>query len=199
MKVVCVDTCHYCNMAESNFKAKDMGMRVQKKIFGKMATKGIAKVFIDDTAGKALDCLYRMGKEYSGNKKDAERHMKYLIKTVVKVGVLYRNEQLNDDEHRAADAFRTKFRTACMTAISFHDVDYSFDRQHLARLLADCGALMQAIVRHHLTAKSLERAALVFRYFGGEDFLESAYRKENRAQLSVLIACLNKMMDDGVL
>ena len=50
-----------------------------------MSSKKIAKAFIDDTTGKVLDNTYRILKEYKGNKKEAEKVMKYIIKIVVKV------------------------------------------------------------------------------------------------------------------
>lgn len=152
-------------------------------------------------AGKALDCLYKMGKEYGGKngKKDSERHMKYLIKSVIKVGILYRNNQLNSEELKTAEMFRKKFQTACMTAISFFEVDFSFDRNFLSQQLMESSALYQQIVRRHLTQKSLDRAESVFQYYGNADFLDSVYKKENRPLLMTLVDCLNKMMDDGVL
>lgn len=45
----------------------------------------------------------------SGNKKDAERLVKNIIKIVIKIGVLHRNNQFSADETKAADRFRQKF------------------------------------------------------------------------------------------
>lgn len=46
------------------FKARDIGLRAQKKILSHMATKNIAKVFIDDTSASLLDNVYRLAKCY---------------------------------------------------------------------------------------------------------------------------------------
>lgn len=46
------------------FKARDIGLRAQKKILSRMANKNVAKMFIDDTTASLLDNLYRMAKQY---------------------------------------------------------------------------------------------------------------------------------------
>jgi len=46
------------------FKAKDISMRAQKKIFSKMANKSIAKVFIDETSANILDNVYKLVKHH---------------------------------------------------------------------------------------------------------------------------------------
>ncbi len=51
-------------MADSGFKARDIGLRAQKKILSRMASKNVARVFIDDTTSSLLDNLYRLAKSY---------------------------------------------------------------------------------------------------------------------------------------
>lgn len=46
----------------------------------------------------------------TGNKKEAERLVKNIIKIVIKIGVLHRNNQFNADEINAAERFRQKFQ-----------------------------------------------------------------------------------------
>ena len=46
------------------FKARDIGLRAQKKILSRMATKNVAKVFIDDTSASILDNVYKLAKTY---------------------------------------------------------------------------------------------------------------------------------------
>lgn len=80
----------FCAVAEpgAGFDSRGLGLRAQKKLLGKMSSKKIAKAFIDDTTGRVLDNTYRIIKETKGGKKEAEKLMKYMIKTVVKVGLL---------------------------------------------------------------------------------------------------------------
>lgn len=49
-------------MTDNAFKAKDIGLRAQKKILSRMATKNVAKVFIDGTTASLLDNVYRLVK-----------------------------------------------------------------------------------------------------------------------------------------
>lgn len=51
-------------MTESAFRARDIGLRAQKKILSRMAGKNIAKAFIDETTASLLDNLYRLAKQY---------------------------------------------------------------------------------------------------------------------------------------
>lgn len=51
-------------MTDNVFKAKDIGLRAQKKILSRMATKNVAKVFIDGTTASLLDNVYRLAKYY---------------------------------------------------------------------------------------------------------------------------------------
>ena len=39
-------------------KSHTLGIRIQKKILGKMASRSVARHFIDDDAGRILDILY---------------------------------------------------------------------------------------------------------------------------------------------
>ena len=75
-------------MTDNAFKAKDIGLRAQKKILSRMASKNIAKVFIDETTASLLDNVYRLTKQQHGSKKDAEKLVKNIIKIVIKIGNL---------------------------------------------------------------------------------------------------------------
>lgn len=49
-------------MTENAFRARDIGLRAQKKILSRMATKSVAKTFIDGTTASLLDNIYRLAK-----------------------------------------------------------------------------------------------------------------------------------------
>ena len=123
--------------AEGNFDSRSLGLRAQKKLAGKLASKKIAKQFIDDTSGRLLDNIYKAAKEYF-DKKTAEKAIKHLIKTVIKIGILYRNDQFNAEEKQLAEDFKKKFRTVAMTLISFYEVDFTFDKNYLVKNLLEC-------------------------------------------------------------
>lgn len=89
-----------------SFSTKSLALQAQKKLMSKMATKSMANLFIDDTSSEVLDELYRVTKEYTRNRKESQKIIKNLIKMVVKLGVLYRNNQFNSEELILVENFR---------------------------------------------------------------------------------------------
>lgn len=89
-----------------SFSTKSLALQAQKKLMSKMATKSVANLFIDDTSSEVLDELYRVTKEYTRNRKESQKIIKNLIKMVVKLGVLYRNNQFNGEELILVENFR---------------------------------------------------------------------------------------------
>ncbi|XP_006823976.1 tumor necrosis factor, alpha-induced protein 8-like protein 2 B [Saccoglossus kowalevskii] len=185
--------------AGAGFDSKGIGLRAQKKILGKMSTKRMAKVFIDDSTGELLDYLYKLTKEYTGSKKESEKLMKDIIKIVVKIGILYRNDQFNKDELILAERFRKKFRSTVMSVISFYEVDYSFDRNYLVRSLKESRDMLNSLIDRHLTDKSHGRVEHVFKFFADEEFLDTLFESDSqlRQHLVRIIAVLNRMIDEG--
>ena len=51
-------------VTDNAFKAKDIGLRAQKKILSRMASKNVAKVFIDGTTANLLDNVYKLAKQH---------------------------------------------------------------------------------------------------------------------------------------
>lgn len=187
-------------MAES-FDSKSVGLRAQKKLLGKMTSKKIAKTFIDDVSGRLLDNLYKVARDYSHNKKEAEKVIKHLIKTVIKVGILYRNDQFSAEEIAIAEQFKRKFRVVAMTIVSFCEVDFTFDRNFLNKALFDCGDLLKQLVQRHLTDKSLWRIDHVFQFFGSVEFLDTLFKTNgpHRELLAKIVSDLNKLLEEAIL
>lgn len=186
-------------MTESTFKARDIGLRAQKKILSRMAGKNIAKVFIDDITASLLDNLYRLAKQYSNNKKEAEKLIKNIIKVVIKLGVLHRNNILSEEDLRLAEKFKVKFRMAGMAIISFYEVDFSYDRNYLVKALGESQKILQSIISKHLTDKSQNRAESVFSFFGNETFLDAIFKRDSeyREALGRVVNDLNKAIENG--
>ncbi|XP_071051669.1 protein salivary glands marred isoform X2 [Onthophagus taurus] len=186
-------------MTESAFRARDIGLRAQKKILSRMAGKNVARAFIDDTTASLLDNLYRLAKQYSNNKKEAEKLVKNIIKVVIKLGVLHRNGLFTAEELKQAERFKSKFRIAGMAIISFYEVDFSYDRNYLTNALGESHKCLRFIVSNHLTEKSLARIDSVFNYFGNEHFLDSIFKPdgEYRDILGRVVTDLNKAIESG--
>ncbi|TRZ03318.1 hypothetical protein DNTS_027483 [Danionella cerebrum] len=182
-----------------SFSTKNLALQAQKKLMSKMATKSVANLFIDDTSSEVLDELYRVTKEYTRNRKEAQKIIKNLIKMVVKLGVLYRNNQFNNEELVLVERFRKKVHTLAMTAVSFYQIDFTFDRRVLSNLLNDCRELLHQAINRHLTAKSHGRINHVFNHFSDCEFLATLYGPSEvyRSHLQKICDGVNKMLDDG--
>ncbi|CAL8308352.1 unnamed protein product [Lota lota] len=182
-----------------SFSTKSLAMQAQKKLMSKMATKSVANLFIDDTSSEVLDELYRVTKEYTRNRKEAQKVIKNLIKMVVKLGVLYRNNQFNGEEMMLVESFRKKVHTLAMTTVSFHQVEFTFDRRVMGTILNDCRDLLHRAIQRHLTAKSHGRVNHVFNHFADGDFLATLYGPSEvyRTHLQRICDGVNKMLDEG--
>ncbi|XP_071845972.1 tumor necrosis factor alpha-induced protein 8-like protein 2 isoform X1 [Apostichopus japonicus] len=192
------------DVAEGNAQidSKSFGLKAQKKILGKMASsKKVTKAFIDDEMAALLDNVYRLCKVYSGNKKDADKIMKSIIKTTIKIGILYRNNQFSQEEMALAERFKSKFRSTILTFISFHEVPFTFDKNHMVSMLTDCQDILVLLVKRHLTEKSLNRIKSVFHYFSDGQLQDMVFEPDTplQPQIVKIINQLNKLIDDKVI
>ena len=71
---------NFSKHSETDFKAKDIGLRLQKKLASKLSNKNVAKMFIDDVSSELLDNIYFFTVNTSKSKKDAEKIVKNIIK-----------------------------------------------------------------------------------------------------------------------
>ncbi|KAJ8932940.1 hypothetical protein NQ314_014319 [Rhamnusium bicolor] len=108
-------------------------------------------------------------------KKEAEKLVKNIIKVVIKLGVLHRNNMLSEGEIKQAEKFKSKFRMAGMAIISFYEVDFSYDRNYVVNALHESQKCLEIIVSKHLTEKSLSRIESVFSFFTNEQFLDAIF------------------------
>lgn len=183
------------------FSSKDLAMKAQKKILSSMANKSTVQRFIDDTTSEIMDELYRVSKEYTGNKSVAQKVIKNLIKIAVKIGVLYRNNCFSDEELKLAQDFKKKLHTGAMTAISFYEVDFTFDKTVMADNLTECRDILLKLVNSHLTAKSHDRISHVFNHYADPQLLSKLYDPNGpfRPHLTKICKGLNKLVEDGTI
>jgi hypothetical protein len=189
-------------MAEpgAGFDSRGLGLRAQKKLLGKMSSKKIVMSFIDETTGRVLDSAHKLLKQYKGNRKEADKILKYIIKSVVKVGILYKNDQFNRDELNYVEQFKQKFHSMTMTVVSFHQVDFTYDRAFLRKSIEDCRQLLQAVIDRHLTDKSKLRVDLVFHTLCEPEFLDAVFTNDSyKPLMDSVVVDLNALMDDGSL
>ncbi|CAF5048189.1 unnamed protein product [Rotaria sp. Silwood1] len=101
-----------------NASALSLGIRAQKKLLSKLSSKSVAKIFIDETSGRILDNLHKLVRNYSG-KKDADKLLKSIIKTIVKMGILYKNDLFTEHELKLIDEFRNRFHSLAKSIITY--------------------------------------------------------------------------------
>lgn len=164
-----------------------------------MSSKKIAKVFIDDTTARVLDNAFKILKDYLPAKKDADKILKYVIKTVVKVGILYRNDQFNADELKIAETFKQKFHSVAMTVVSFYTVDFTYDKQFLAHSVEECRELLQQLVKRHLTDKSKSRIDIIFETFCDSTLMDTIFTADGKYKdyMDKITTDMNTLMDEG--
>ncbi|XP_067878740.1 tumor necrosis factor, alpha-induced protein 8-like protein 2 B [Heterodontus francisci] len=183
------------------FSSKDLALKAQKKVLSRMASKTLAQFFIDDTSTEILDELYRVSKEFTGNKVESQKVLKNLVKVAVKIAVLYRHRQFNEAELGLAEDFKKKLRQGAMTAVSFYEVAFTFEQSVMADILTESRDLLLRLVDSHLTPKSHGRIKHVFNHFANEELLSKLYGAEGtyRAHLQKICEGLNKLIDEGTL
>ncbi|KAG9334710.1 hypothetical protein JZ751_007245, partial [Albula glossodonta] len=184
-----------------SFSSKDMALKAQKKILSSMASKSMVQMFIDDTSSEILDELYRVSKEHSGNRAEAQKVVKDLIKVAVKIGVLYRHNRFSAEELDLAQDFKKKLHQGAMTAISFQEVDFTFDKAVMIEILSDCRDTLLKLVDKHLTPKSHGRIKHVFNHYSDPDLLTNLYTPHGplSGHLEKICKGLNKLVEEGKL
>ncbi|KAM8826873.1 tumor necrosis factor, alpha-induced protein 8-like protein 2 B [Synchiropus splendidus] len=183
------------------FSSKDLAMKAQKKILSSMASKSSVQMFIDDTTSEILDELYRVSREHCQNKAEAQKVIKDLVKIAVKIGVLFRNNCFNRDELCVAQDFKKKLHQGAMTAISFYEVDFTFDQSVMSELLSCCRDLLLKLVQAHLKPKSHGRINHVFNHYSDPELLSRLYEPSGplRPNLTRICSGLNKLLEDGTI
>ncbi|XP_004689603.1 PREDICTED: tumor necrosis factor alpha-induced protein 8-like protein 2 [Condylura cristata] len=182
-----------------SFSSKNLALQAEKKLLSKMAGRSVAHLFIDETSSEVLDELYRVSKEYTRSRAQAQRVIKDLVKVAVKVAVLHRNGSFGAPELALAARFRQKLQQSAMTALSFGEVDFTFEAAVLAGLLTECRDTLLALVEHHLTPKSHGRIRHVFDHFSDPGLLAALYGPEFAQHRTKICDGLRKLLDEGKL
>ncbi|XP_002131766.2 tumor necrosis factor alpha-induced protein 8 [Ciona intestinalis] len=182
-------------------KSKDLALKAQKKILSKMAGKNLAKTLIDEKTNDILDELYNLKKGLDGNKKLAEKMLKNIVKVMVKVGLLHRNDQFSADELKVLNKLQQKTKMTAMTIVSFYEVDFTFDKFVLSKQINEQRALLQQVVAKHVTEKSKGRINQIFDVIGETEFLEALFDPQGtyRPSLTKIAERINELLDSGVL
>lgn len=132
------------------------------------------------------------------NKKEAEKLVKHIIKTTIKVGVLYRNDELSSADLACTERFKKKFHSAAMAVLSFHEVDFTYDRQYLRSALQEAHLNLRQLIQNHLKEKSVQRLDSVFMFFTNPNFLDVVFQRNSEYKdiLDKMVSNINYAMDE---
>lgn len=70
-----------------------------------------------------------------------------------------------------------------MVVVSFHEVDFSYDRNYLIKSFEGCRQSLKELVKRHLSDKSQHRIDNVFNFLTNADFLDIAFEMKNSANV----------------
>lgn len=76
---------------------------------------------------------------------------------IVKVSVLIMNNQFSTEEKMISSKFQQSIRSTFMTLVSFHEVEYSYDRKFLIDSFEQHRKILKQMIEKHLSDKSNER------------------------------------------
>lgn len=185
----------------AHYNSRAIGLRAQKKILSKMASKKIAKAFIDEDASALLDAVHTLAKRELETDKQATKLTKNVIKIVIKLAVLYRNDQFNTEELVLGEKFKSKFKQTALTVVSFHDVEFSYDDAFLQKGLEECETMLHQLIQRHLTEKSHRRVAMVFGFFRNVQLLDKLFTPggPHWDLLTILVEHLNTLLEQNKL
>lgn len=187
--------------AEDEMVSKTLALRIQGKIASKMSSKTLAKTVVDGPVSDIIDNCYRIAKLYLESKEEADKVLKNLIKIVVKIALLHKNNLLNEDELEMVDDFQHKFELICNTTIAFEKVDNTYDGDYLLKLVRESHQTLNDIVKRHFTDKSRNRVEHVYKLFADRNLLDVVFipGNEYRPYLSAIVQSINSLIDTGVL
>ncbi|XP_015602964.1 tumor necrosis factor alpha-induced protein 8-like protein isoform X2 [Cephus cinctus] len=194
-----------CSAGGTGSRARDLGLRAQKKILGRVVSTGAGRsLLIDDATTSLLDNLYKLmeraAKSNPGlDKKQPEKVLKNIVKLSIKVGLLQRNQQLGPSDEGRISEIRSSLKAAAMAVVSFYELEFSFDKAYLTRSLERCRTAVQALIKPHLTDKSKDRCDQVFDFLTQPEFLDSVFKQdsEHRTTLGMLVNDINIALDAG--
>jgi len=179
---------------------RKMAISAEKKMAGKLATKStVRSVALDDETEELLDSIYRFAAEES-NKESAQSLRKDMIKIVVKVGVLIKNEILSAEEMEVLRTLRRKLVTVVNMMITFEETAFTYDAEFLQSSLLESRDLCNQIVAKHLTEKSVGRSNHVFNYLADPEVTRKLFCDPKfKPYLTKIVEALKVALDHKVL
>jgi hypothetical protein len=176
--------------------SSSLALRAQKKILGKLASRGVVKHFVNDESLRIFDGLFLILKDYY-NEKDASKTVKNMLKIAIKLGVMMRENQFSPEQLRLLTDFQKKLESLTLTIMSFAKVDYSYDRNFLINQLDSTKMKLDNVVGATLSDKSKRRVSQIFGALSDTRMLDEMFIKKGayHSQFMTIVNDLEKMVD----
>ncbi|KAK6052634.1 hypothetical protein COOONC_09861 [Cooperia oncophora] len=102
--------------------------------------------------------------------------LKNVIKLVVKIGLLARNDMLSETDIKQLENVQKQLHSLALTIISFVQVKYSFERTHLIELLKSLKQSLMPLVSLKLSDNSTRRLEHVINHLTNTHFLDALFK-----------------------
>lgn len=184
-------------MDNAEFKIKDFAISTQKKFAQKLATNAVIRnSLVDDSITEIFNLINKIIRLYLNDKKKSEKVMKDIIKIIVKLGVLQHNNRL---DQKLVGLANSKLRHAVLTMISFHEVEFTFDKKLAVMKMTTVKETISSLLTNgQVKEKTHARLANVMQTLGDPDFLHALYHNSKFSDLKAKLAdLLNKAVDQG--
>ena len=176
-------------------------MRMQGKIASKMSSKVVVKQIVDGPTSDIIENCFQIATLHLQDKKSAEKWMNDLIKIVVKVALLGKNEQFTRHELLDVEEFQRKFELICKSSVAFYQVQNTYDGDFMEKLANEAHALLHSIVKNHLTENSIARIDHVFNLFTNRKLMDESFDPTSKYHLYLgeIVTSLNILIDNGTI
>ncbi|CAH8488174.1 unnamed protein product [Schistosoma bovis] len=156
--------------------SQSVWFRAQKRIVGRVLQNDQSiKSIIGKRAYESLKSLRSLMKLHIKSEKDVKQLYKYLIKTIGKIGVISKQQNLTEEDYTNINEIKEKSRTIGLTLISFAQTEYTYNYNFIKEQIDDCKEIICQAVSLYLSQKSIERIKHVFNVLSSNEFLDSVY------------------------
>ncbi|CAH8490007.1 Tumor necrosis factor alpha-induced protein 8-like protein 3 [Schistosoma haematobium] len=156
--------------------SQSVWFRAQKRIVGRVLQNDQSiKSIIGKRAYESLKSLRSLMKLHIKPEKDVKQLYKYLIKTIGKIGVISKQQNLTEEDYTNINEIKEKSRIIGLTLISFAQTEYTYNYNFIKEQIDDCKEIICQAVSSYLSQKSIERIKHVFNVLSSSEFLDSVY------------------------
>ncbi|CAH8491012.1 unnamed protein product [Schistosoma rodhaini] len=180
--------------------SQSVWFRAQKHIVGRVLQNDQSiKSIIGKRAYESLKSLRSLMKLHIKPEKDVKQLYKHLIKTIGKIGVISKQQNLTEEDYTNINEIKDRSRTIGLTIISFAQTDYTYNYNFIKEQLDDCKEIICQAVKPYLSSKSIERIKHLFNIISSKEFLDSVYdytaEETKKVYLRHLTKCLTLLME----